>query len=77
MTQHSNQKSKTPQGKPSGSARGGNGIKDVTNQNKASKAVEDNYLDKQGELSANVNLKHKNRNTDKGRENQGKDTVAM
>ena len=77
MTQHSNAKSKAPQGRPSGSQPGGNGVKDIAQDQQASESVEDKYLDDQGQPDDNVNLRHENRNTDKGREDQGKDTLSI
>jgi len=76
MTSHSNAKSKAPQGKPSGSGSGGTGLKEVNNPD-AENRIEDKYMDGQGQPDANVNERHPNRNTDKGREDQGKDTISI
>lgn len=73
MTQYSNQKSKTPKGKPSGGERGGNGLKDVNLNEAKDQIIEEKYLDDQGQPAGQVLVKHKNRNTDKGREDQGKE----
>jgi hypothetical protein len=77
MTQHSNQKSKTPKGKPSGGERGSNGLKDVNLSEAEDQAIEDKYLDDQEQPAEQVQVRHKNRNTDKGREDQGKDTSSI
>ena len=74
MTQHSNQKSRTPKGKPSGSQRGGNGLKDVNLSEREDQTLEEKYLDDQGEPAGQVAVKHKNRNVDKGREDQSRET---
>jgi len=54
MTQHSNAKSKAPQGRPSGSQPGGNGVKDIAQDQQASESVEDKYLDDQGQPDDNL-----------------------
>lgn len=77
MTQHSNAKSKAPQGKPSGGQRSGTGLKDVNREETEDQAIEDKYLYDQGQPDEQVQVKHKNRNTDKGREDQGKDTDSI
>jgi len=77
MTQHSNAKSQAPQGKPSGSQRGGSGLKDVIHDNDVTSELEDKYLNETGAPDENVRLRHENRNTDKGREDQGKDTFSI
>ena len=63
MTQHSNAKSKTPKGKPSGSQRGGDGLKDVIHNEKTTSSIEEKYLDQDGQPDKNVNTRHQNRNT--------------
>ncbi len=77
MTQHSNSKSKAPKGKPSDSQRGGDGLKDVTLNEETNETLENRYLDNEGQPDDNVNLRHENRNGDKGRENQGENTNSM
>ncbi|QPH40833.1 hypothetical protein [Pedobacter endophyticus] len=77
MTQHSNHKSKTPKGKPSGTERGGNGLKEVTRDDEVNEALEREYLDDEGQPDENVNMRHENRNTDKGRRDQGEDTTLI
>jgi hypothetical protein len=73
MRGHNNPQSKSPQGKPSGDQRGGNGLKDLGHEHRENQKLEDQYFDEDGKPEANVNLRHENRNTDKGREDQGKD----
>jgi hypothetical protein len=77
MSQHSNAKTKTPQGKPSDSQRGGNGLKDVIRETEVTGQIEDKYLDDNDQPDDNVNIRHKNRNTDKGREDQGKSDLLL
>jgi len=77
MTQHSNHKAKTPKGKPSGNERGGNGLKEVTRDDEVNEALENQYLDDEGQPDDNVNMRHENRNTDKGRRDQGEDTTLI
>jgi len=77
MTQHSNAKSKAPKGKPSGSQRGGNGLKNLVHDEDVTSELENKYLNDAGQPDENVNLRHENRNTDKGREDQGKDTISI
>jgi hypothetical protein len=77
MTQHSNQKSKSPKGKPSSIQGGGSGLKGIANDQQLDESIEEKYLDDQGELNDDVVVKHTNRNTDKGREDQGSDTRAI
>jgi hypothetical protein len=50
MTQHSNQKSKSPKGKPSSIQGGGSGLKDIANDQQLDESIEEKYLDDQGEL---------------------------
>jgi hypothetical protein len=64
MTQHNNAKSKAPKGKPSGSQRGGSGLKDVAREEKTNETLENKYLNTEGQPDDNVNLRHENRNTD-------------
>ena len=77
MAQHKNAKSKAPKGKPSSSQRGGNGLKDVVPEEEVRETIEDKYLDENGQPEENVKMRHENRNTDKGREDQGKDTISI
>ena len=77
MTQHSNAKSKSPKGKPTGTQRGGTGLKDVNREESEDQAIEDKYLDEQGKPDEQVKVRHENRNTDKGREDQGKETNSI
>lgn len=65
-----------PKGRPSGSGREGSGLRDALAVNDPEKDQElsDKYLETPDETAANVHLKHHNRNVDKGRENQGKET---
>ncbi|MFD1770390.1 hypothetical protein [Sphingobacterium suaedae] len=72
MTQQKNSRSKAPQGKPSSDKRGGNGPKDMPNDMAEQEAVEQNYLDEDGNPDAQVHVRHENRNVDKGRDDQGK-----
>lgn len=77
MTQHSNAKSKTPQGKPTGDQRGGTGLKDVNREEAEDQEIEDKYLDEEGQPGDQVKVRHENRNTDKGREDQGKESTSI
>jgi len=77
MTQHSNQKSKAPKGKPSGNQRGGDGLKDISQNEETNETLENKYLDTNGQPDDSVNLRHENRNTDKGQEDQGKNTASV
>jgi len=76
MNNNSNAKSKAPQGKPSGTGREGSGLNEVNNPDQENE-IADKYTDENGAPDENVNLRHENRNTDKGRENQGKDTSSI
>lgn len=71
------QKSKTPQGKPSGERRGGTGLKDVNPDQLQDKAVENKYLDDKGEPADEGQVKNPNRNVDKGRDNQGNSSKSV
>jgi len=69
MTQHSEKKSKTPKGKPAGTARDTTGpIEADSTKIEAAEKIEKKYLNEDGEASDNVDIKHVNRNTDKGTE---------
>jgi hypothetical protein len=68
---------KTPQGKPSGSQRGGTGLKEVVNEEQIDSEIENSYLDEDGQPAKNTHLRHENRNTDKGRDDQGKDSISI
>lgn len=59
-------------GKPSGSERNNPGMKDFDSDNlERDKEIENKYTEGDGEPSNNVNMRHQNRNTDKGRDEQG------
>ncbi|WP_353137027.1 hypothetical protein [Pseudopedobacter sp.] len=77
MTQHSNSKSKAPKGKPSDSQRGGDGLKDVTLNEETNETLENRYLDNEGQPDDVINLRHANRNVNKGREDQGENTNSI
>ncbi len=68
MTQHSNANSEASKGKPTGDQRGGAGLKDVNRAESEDQAIEEKYLDEQGNPDDQVKVRHENRNTDKGRE---------
>jgi len=67
-----------PKGRPSGSGREGSGLKDafavtdLTTDNK----LADEFTEGEDLPAANVHLRHKNRNVDKGRENQSEETKS-
>ncbi|MDF3077778.1 MAG: hypothetical protein K0S09_1667 [Sphingobacteriaceae bacterium] len=64
-----------PKGRPSGDGTG-SGIKEAFAVNDPEKDQEltDKYMDAPGEPSANVHVRHPNRNTDKGRDGDNLDT---
>lgn len=65
-----------PKGKPSGSGRETNGLKDafaVTNLDEDNELAE-KYTTNEDETAPNVPTKHPNRNTNKGRNEQGEET---
>lgn len=65
-----------PKGRPSGSGREGSGLKDTfaVNDLETDNYLADNYTKGEDEPAENVHLRHPNRNTDKGREDQGEET---
>lgn len=71
-----NSKTKTPQGKPSGAQKGGTGLKDVNSSPAETNEISNTYLDEQDQPRPDL-LKHPNRNTDKGENDQGKDTINI
>lgn len=75
MSEHRNAKSKAPKGKPSDVNPKGSGLKEAhaTNDPETENLLTNKYTDERGEPAANVHERHVNRNTDKGRDNQGKD----
>jgi len=64
-----------PKGRPSGDGKG-KGLTDAfaVNSNEKDKELTDKYLEEPDEPAANVHVRHHNRNTDKGRENQSEET---
>jgi hypothetical protein len=65
-----------PKGRPSGSGREGSGLKDAFAVNDLEKdnQLADAYTKDEDVPAENVPLRHPNRNTDKGREDQGEGT---
>ncbi|WP_432710050.1 hypothetical protein [Pedobacter sp.] len=64
-----------PKGRPSGSGREGSGLKDAfaVNDLETDNRLADAYTKGEDDPADNVYLRHPNRNTDKGREEQGDD----
>lgn len=65
-----------PKGRPSGSGREGSGLKDAfaVNDLETDNQLSEAYTKGEDQPAENVHLRHKNRNTDKGREDQGDET---
>jgi hypothetical protein len=61
-----------PKGRPSGSGREGSGLKDAfaVNDLDTDNQLADAYTKGEDEPAENVHVRHPNRNTDKGREDQ-------
>jgi hypothetical protein len=76
MSNSRNAKSKAPKGKPSATGREGSGLRDVNDPTRED-GIADNYINENGQPDANVHQRHVNRNTDKGRDDQGKDTSSI
>jgi len=79
MAKGKNARTSAPKGKPSGTGRETAGLKDAfaVNDPETDKKLEDTYLEDTGDPASNVNLKHQNRNTDKGREQQGEESNEL
>ena len=60
-----------PKGKPSGSGRESHGLKDAFSVNdlETDNELAEKYTDSEDEPSANVNVRHVNRNLNKGEDN--------
>ncbi len=65
MSKPSNPTGKTPKGKPASERSGGTGLKDAPKDALKDKAIENKYLDDQGEPADNVKVQNPNRNLDK------------
>ena len=72
MEKGKNAKASAPQGRPSGTGRESAGLQDASPEN-THKNLDSTYVDESGKPSANVNVRHENRNVDKGRDQQGKE----
>jgi len=78
MTDNKNAKSPSHKGKPSGTGKEGSGLKEAQAENlEKDKEIADKYTDETERPSPNVHERHPNRNTDKGRENQGEDSSSI
>lgn len=79
MAKGKNARTSAPKGKPSGTGRETSGLKDASavSDPESDKKLEDTYLEDTGRPASNVNLRHKNRNTDKGREQQGEESKEL
>jgi hypothetical protein len=74
MEKGKNAKASAPKGRPSGTGRESAGLQDTSPENeKTDKDLDSTYLDETGKPSANVHVRHENRNVDKGRDQQGKE----
>jgi len=75
MEKGKNARTATPMGKPSGTSRTNTGLRDVdSNDQQRDESIEEKYMDNADDTSENVDARHKNRNVDKGRDQQGKET---
>jgi len=72
MTKKGSATSATKKGKPSGSGIG-TGLKDAlaVNDLERDEEISEKYTDGSDDISSNPTAKHPNRNTDKGRDDQG------
>jgi len=79
MSKEGNAKSSTPKGKPAGTGRESSGLNEAhaVNTEEQDKEIADKYTDETEDPNSNPNIKHPNRNTDKGRENQGEDSTSI
>jgi len=79
MSKERNAKSSAPKGKPSGTDREGSGLKEAhaANDQEQDNEIANEYMDDTEDPKSNPNMKHPNRNTDKGRENQGEDSTSI
>jgi hypothetical protein len=67
-------KSASPKGRPSGSGREGSGLKETNDVDREEEnRIADKYTDDTENQEPTITERHHNRNTDKGREDQGKD----
>jgi hypothetical protein len=72
MTKTKSAKSASPKGKPSRSGRDNSGLNEINNIDRdEEKRIADKYTDDTENSEPTINERHPNRNTDKGRENQG------
>ena len=79
MVDNKNAKSPSPKGNPSGTGREGSGLKEAraVNDLETDKEISNKYTDGTDDIESIPNAKHPNRNTDKGRENQGEDSTSI
>jgi hypothetical protein len=77
MEKGRNAKTSAPKGRPSGTGRENAGLHDVSPENlKREEKLDEKYNSSEG-ASENVATKHKNRNVDKGRDQQGKESKEL
>jgi len=79
MSKEGNAKSSAPKGKPSGTGKESSGLNEAhaVNNEEQDKEIADEYMDETEDPNSNPNIKHPNRNTDKGRENQGDNSTSI
>jgi len=78
MEKGKNAKTSAPKGRPSGTGRESAGLHDIDpEKEKTDRELDDEYMNESGKPAANVDLKHQNRNVDKGREQQGKESKEL
>jgi hypothetical protein len=78
MTKAKSAKISAPKGRPSGTGRESAGLQDASPENeKTDNKLDDTYMDETGKPSANVHVRHENRNVDKGRDQQGKEDKEL
>lgn len=78
MTNNKSAKSASPKGKPSGSGREGSGLKETKPiEREEDNRISDKYTDETENSEPIITERHPNRNTDKDREDQGKQSSSV
>ena len=78
MTNNRNAKSPSPKGNPSGTGREGSGLKETRAADlETDKEISNKYTEGTDDIDSNPNARHPNRNTDKGRDDQGEDSTSI
>jgi len=77
MSNKTNENSPQPKGRPSGTERESSGLKETrSDELERDEEIANKYTDGPDHPAPNVKEEHPNRNTDKGRENQGRGSTS-